>query len=189
MSFTKKLLSVVLNKGFLIGLVFILTILVWVLKNNQADDGVKFLADDSLIKEMLSDIEFSRESIFISIYMFKTDGTGDADQLKDALIRAAGRGVKVYVVMDVAKEDITTEANTSTGKELSNHGIMVKYDSPLRKLHSKLMIIDEKIVYIGSHNYTNSAFSKNNETSVRIISDKIAKEAISYIKNIKTYEQ
>ena len=38
----------------------------------------------------------------------------------------------------------------------------------------KLVIIDDEIVYVGSHNWTESGLSYNSETSVRIVSEEIA---------------
>jgi len=187
MSYIKRFWNIVANRYTFVFLLLAFTFVFWFYQKSYVSSDIIFLPDEYFSKKMIEDIEFAKKSIFISIYIFKPDD-GDARELKESLIRAANRGVKVYLVMDVAIDDITSEVNKNTGKDLEKHGISVEYDSPLRKLHSKLTVIDEEIVYIGSHNYTNSAFSKNNESSVRIKSKKIAKQTIDYIKNIKTYE-
>lgn len=189
MSYIRRLSNIVTNKSFLVLIIFMLVVAFWISKRVFDSYELQLLYDENLFKKMIEDVEFSKRSIFVAIYMFKSDGEGDASELRNSLIRAIDRGVKVYIVMDVAKDDITSEANIFTGEFIAKHGGIVRYDSPLRKLHSKLMVIDDEIVYIGSHNYTNSAFSKNNETSVRIVSKKLAKEAINYIKSIKTYDR
>ncbi|MCX8084104.1 MAG: phospholipase D-like domain-containing protein [Calditerrivibrio sp.] len=187
MNYTKRLLRFVQNKTafFIATLLFI--IVFWFASYYKEHD-IAFLPDETLIRSMVSDVEFSKMSIYIAIYFFKTDNDGYAKELKTALLRAADRGVRVYIVLDVAENDITTDANLVTAKELNHNNIVVKVDSPFRKLHSKIMVIDEEVVYLGSHNYTNSAFSKNNESTLRIKSKKIAKECINYIKGIKAYD-
>jgi len=40
--------------------------------------------------------------------------------------------------------------------------------------HLKLVVIDNKIVYVGSHNWSESALYYNHETSVRTVSEIIA---------------
>lgn len=189
MSSMKKSFSPLKTKSlFLIALLIVVTVF-WLVNFFKNSKDVTFLPNNSFINHYIRDIENSRKSIYISIYFFKTDDQkGLANDLKLALLRARERGVQVYMVMDQAGNDITTEANSFTGQDLEKHGIKVRYDSPFVKLHSKLTVIDEKIVYIGSHNYTNSALGSNNETSVRIVSQALAKDAISYITSLKTYD-
>ncbi len=189
MSFIKRLSNIATSKILLIITIFIFVVGFWFSKKISDRYDVQFLSDENLFKKMIEDVEFSKKSISVAIYMFKSDGQGDAVELRNSLLRAIDRGVKVYLVMDVAKDDITSDANIFTGEIIAKHGGVVRYDSPFRKLHSKLMVIDDEIVYIGSHNYTDSAFGKNNETSVRIVSKKLAEEAANYIKSIKTYER
>lgn len=189
MNYMKRLPSIFINKKTYIILLLLFISIFWLLNRIKENTEIIFLPDNLFIEHYLKDIESSKKNIFISIFFFKTDDQkGAANEIKSALIRAKDRGVIIYIVMEQAEKDITTDVNKLTGSELEKYGISVKYDSPFNKLHSKMTVIDENIVYIGSHNYTNSALSKNNETSVRIISEKIAREAISYIKNIKTFE-
>ncbi len=51
--------------------------------------------------------------------------------------------------------------------------------------HLKTIVIDKKIVILGSTNWTASAFDNNIETDVLINSDKLAQEILSYLKTIK----
>ncbi|MCA1933572.1 MAG: phospholipase D-like domain-containing protein [Calditerrivibrio sp.] len=185
----KKLSSILTNKKTYVLLLVLFISIFWLFNLFKANADITFLPDNLFVEHYLKDIESSEKNIFISIFFFKIDDQkGAANEIKSALIRAKNRGVDIYIVMEQAEKDISTDVNKFTGGELEKHGISVRYDSPFNKLHSKMTVIDENIVYIGSHNYTNSALSRNNETSVRIISKKIAKEAINYIKSIKTFE-
>jgi len=146
------------------------------------------LPDKKFLPAILKDIDNASESVTMAIYMFKTSDRrrNDSELIKKALIRASKRGVNVLVVMDLAKKkDLTTKFNTDTGEELENAGINVKYDNIKRRMHSKCTVIDSKISYIGSHNYTHSALKYNSELTVRIVSNDIAEETEEYIRSIK----
>ena len=72
-----------------------------------------------------------------------------------AIVQAKRRGVKVRAVINMA--DIV--------KQLRDLGIEARKVVSKDLLHTKLMIIDNQLAIIGSHNYTQSAFGKNFEVS------------------------
>jgi len=149
---------------------------------------VSVLTDEELLPVFVNDIGNAKKSIYMAIYMFKTSDfkPGDTEIIKQALMKAARSGVKVYVVMDDSdKKDITGKINRETGEELSKAGIKVVYDAKNKRMHSKVTVIDGRITYIGSHNYTVSAMKYNNEITARIVSDGAAAETAQYIKSIK----
>lgn len=151
------------------------------------DAKVTFLPNEHLLTSMIEDVAGAKDSIYIAIYMFKTTDNRyqESTLLEDSLIMALKNGVKVFVVMDFGKDDdITTEINKETADELLKAGAKVVFDSKSVRTHAKLMVVDKEITYIGSHNYTHSAFKYNNETSVRIVSKGLAQDAIRYIKGL-----
>ena len=78
---------------------------------------------------------------------------GAATRVKEALIDAADRGARVQVLLDVSNdEDFSTEANRGVAKALRQRGIAVHLDSPARTTHTKMVIIDQRYVFLGSHN-------------------------------------
>jgi len=149
---------------------------------------VSILPDKKLLPVLVHDIANAKESVYMAIYMFKTSDRNytDTEMIKEALIKAAKGGAQVYVVMDDAgKRDITTAANSDTGEELKKAGITVKYDNVKVRLHAKTTVIDNKITFIGSHNYTVSAMNHNREITTRIVSEQAAADTIKFIKSIK----
>jgi len=151
------------------------------------DAKVKFLPDGKLLDSMVEDILKSEKNIYCSIYMFKTTDNiyQKSTLIQEAMFKALENNVKVFIVMDIGKnDDITTEYNKETAEELIEKGATVVFDSPNVRTHTKLMVIDEKIVYIGSHNYTHSALKYNREATARIVSKEFAKEVINYIKSL-----
>lgn len=156
-------------------------------RTKSYDARAMFLKNSEVLDNMISDVLNAKKNIYIAIYMFKTsdDTYQKSTLLQEAIFTALKNNVKVFVLMDMGKgSDITTEINEETGRELREKGAVVVFDSKETKTHAKLMVIDEKITYIGSHNYTHSAFHYNNETSARIESEGFASEAVKYIKSI-----
>lgn len=152
---------------------------------------VEFLVDKAYLTRFVADVGEAKLSITCAMYMFKFDGylknnlQEPTPLLAAAFIDAAKRGVNVSMIFDEGKADeITTKYNQDTAEHLIKNGVKVIFDSPGRRLHSKLCVIDNKILFIGSHNYTFSAMSRNSETSARIVSKDMANDASKYFKSI-----
>ena len=60
----------------------------------------------------------------------------------------------------------------------------VFFDSPHKTTHTKLVVIDQRLIFLGSHNFTQSALKYNNEISVLLDSPDIAKNARDYMLKI-----
>jgi len=48
-------------------------------------------------------------------------------------------------------------------------------------MHNKLIVIDQRLILLGSHNLTQSALKYNNEMSVLIDRPELAREARAYM--------
>ena len=161
--------------------------------NLTADTGqhnakVKVLTDSTLLTELTRDIAEAEKSVYLAVYMFKSydNEKNGAGLIKRALKKAAGRGIDVYVALDRSEEsDFVDKENKKLGKELEKHNIRVTYDDKDVRMHSKCAVIDEKITYIGSHNYTNSALKYNREITVRIESEGVSSDTLKHILSIK----
>jgi phosphatidylserine/phosphatidylglycerophosphate/cardiolipin synthase-like enzyme len=73
-----------------------------------------------------------------------------------ALVLAVNRGVRVRCLTNT---DLLT-------KQLNDLKIKARTLKDERVLHAKVIIIDDKLLVIGSHNLTSNAFTRNLETSV-----------------------
>lgn len=157
-------------------------------QTNSYTADVTILPDGKLTESLAADISNAKESIYIAVYMFKSYdkvSTG-AGLIKKLLENAADRGIKVYIALDSDNDGgFVNKENHKLGSELQKHGATVVYDNPEQRMHSKCAVIDEKISYIGSHNYTNSALGHNRELTVRIVSEEAAKDAVQHILSIK----
>jgi len=112
---------------------------------------------------IVDDIRSATNSIYLAIYEMTND------KFKDALINAYQNGIEVVVMTDDDHKD--DEDMT----ELKSVGIPVYDDEKSALMHNKFLIIDEKIVWSGSSNYTYYGFYRNYENDVRIEDEEIAK--------------
>lgn len=98
----------------------------------------------------------------------------------DELITAHQRGVKIKIILDAS----SASSLYSQIKTLRNAGIEVKVENYAGKLHSKSIIIDNKIVVIGSMNLSKSGQNYNDENVVIITNQQLAKEYIQFFYNL-----
>jgi phosphatidylserine/phosphatidylglycerophosphate/cardiolipin synthase-like enzyme len=71
--------------------------------------------------------------------------------------------------------------NRHTASFLARGGVRVRFDSPLVTTHNKVVVIDNRHIFLGSHNLTQAALRHNRELSVRIDSPGMAAELLSYL--------
>jgi len=142
------------------------------------------LIDKNYFTTLLNHIEKATTSIHVIMYVVKYDPkeyNDPVNQILNGLASAYQRGVDVKVIVD----DETYKSYPQTIEFLKSHEIPVKLDEKSSKrTHAKIIIIDGKIVFIGSHNWTESALTYNHEASVLINSQEIAKAFEEYFQNI-----
>ncbi|NAZ14106.1 MAG: phospholipase [Desulfurococcales archaeon] len=126
----------------------------------------------------------ANKSVYVIMYVIKYDPKDPMDPvntLLNILINLSKRNVDVKIIVD----DETYNSYPETINYLLSHNISVKLDeSSGRTTHTKLVIIDGKIVFLGSHNWTQSALQRNHEVSVLIYDEDVAKILLRYFFNI-----
>lgn len=126
-----------------------------------------------LIKQAKSSIE-----IVVFNWYWYPDQIGAAVQrFNNAIIVAARRGVNVRVIISSDQIVNILSQNKVKAKKFLSH----------RTLHTKLMIIDDTIAILGSHNYTEAAFTTNYEVSIGIQEKRIVKRLKFYFENLWSY--
>jgi phosphatidylserine/phosphatidylglycerophosphate/cardiolipin synthase-like enzyme len=79
-------------------------------------------------------------------------------QFNNAVVRAVNRGV---IVRALVNADLNIE-------QLNKVGIRARRLNDKRTLHTKMILIDNKILVLGSHNFTRNAFGANIEMSIAV---------------------
>jgi len=121
-------------------------------------------AGPSFVKE----VDSAQSEIEVMLYQFSYP------ELKDALARAAQRGVKVRIILESA-----VDTNYETAKFLKEKGVQVGFDAEFKNYHAKTMVVDRKIVVIGSTNWSRNAMNENREIALRTESPQMAEALLS----------
>lgn len=121
---------------------------------------------------LLSCIGEAEESVHIIMYLMKYypyDSLNGVSQLQKALIAAGQRDVEVQIILE--RSDYQSELNAtneSTFVYLDAMGLEVRFDPVSVTTHAKLVVIDGRMAFVGSSNWSRSAFEDNNEMNVKI---------------------
>lgn len=192
----KNLPEIILNilkilSPALLGLFILITN---ILNNNSHSEGTYLiLNNNNYVENIVKDIAKAKDNITCALFMYKVDNHNinnlheAVPLITSAFVNAAKRGVKVNIIFEKSnyEDDLSNIYNIKTAKYLENNGINVVFDNISRKLHAKMCLIDNKIIYTGSHNFTYSAMQKNSESSVKIVSEKDAHDVKKFFDSIK----
>lgn len=107
--------------------------------------------------DMIAAIDAATDRICFETFIWKSDDTGQA--VKDALIRAADRGVTVRVVWDVFANLVVPRSffdfpdNIITkGHPLVMPGLMFWHPRNTGRNHRKILVIDGQVGFVGGYN-------------------------------------
>jgi len=126
------------------------------------------------VSEMLGSANESVHIILYSLNYYLDYPNTSVNELVGRLESAAARGVDVKVIVDEAATD------KPVVELLKEMGINVKFDVKGTTTHAKLIIIDSKLVIIGSTNWSFSAVDKNHEANVAVYSLPLAAQFEDY---------
>ncbi|MBU4035918.1 MAG: hypothetical protein KKA35_05765 [Proteobacteria bacterium] len=151
-------------------------------------DSVKPLFNKEYDVEITSLIQEAKESIYIVMYCIQPGENKyhPVHKVLQELFEARRRGVEIEVILEIDdKGGYLNEQNVKAKEILEKEGIKVHFDSGGTVTHVKLIIIDDYITVVGSHNWTYTAFALNNEASVVIEGSEVATEFYRYFRTIR----
>ncbi|HJT45532.1 MAG TPA: phospholipase D-like domain-containing protein [Chthoniobacterales bacterium] len=101
------------------------------------------------------------------------------DLVRKELIEAAKRGARVEIIVPGRKIDqkLVRSASRRHWPELLNAGIKI-YEYQPTMLHTKLLIVDDKFVSVGSGNFDNRSIRLNDEANLDVLSTDFAAQQI-----------
>ncbi len=144
---------------------------------------IEFLPTRSYYYELMHLIEHANESIYVLMFVAKYD-PGDrfdwANDVLQALCRAKARGLDIKVVLD----QTTLKEYRQTIELLKDCGIDVRIWIARSKMHAKLVIVDRRYLFVGSHNWTESALYYNIEASILVEDPKLAQQALGLFQEV-----
>lgn len=156
-------------------------------KAETAPGNVLLLENAAYFPALLNKIRGAETNIDLAMFVFKTTKSSKnrPSMIIKELISAAQWGVKVRVFLEKSGyDDKLNETNQLTAKQLRDNGIKVIFDSPNVTTHTKLVVIDRRYSFVGSHNFTNAALKYNNEVSLLVDDQKLAHKLTDYMEGI-----
>ena len=139
---------------------------------------VFFSPKGGIAEEIIRQIDNAQGYIDIAMYSFTYQ------PIAEAVVEAKHRGVKIRVLMDRVQAQI----RSSQYKYLLDNGIAVAQDRHAGIMHNKIAIIDGKVLFVGSYNWSESAEESNQENLLMFVDDeKIAGEVEEEI--IRLYQE
>jgi phosphatidylserine/phosphatidylglycerophosphate/cardiolipin synthase-like enzyme len=141
---------------------------------------VLFSPDDIVISRLSQLVAEAQESISFLTYSFTLENLGKA--LRDK----AAQGVSVTGVIGSVPQD---QDNPSEYELFKQAGMDVRQGSSARTMNHKLMIIDNRIVIMGSYDFTNRAENVNDENVIIIHNEKIAEIFMEEFQRIQSRAQ
>ena len=163
------------------GKIVLLTLFVSVILGGEwATTKVKPIYNREYMPALHQVLQNAKKSINIAMFTFRyyPNYPNDANSvIINDLIDAKRRGVDVKVILDCSDWNRSnTLQNKMVGDSLKKVGIDVYYDPVDVTTHDKLIIVDDSITIIGSHNWSYYALERNNEASVLIVSPELTKQ-------------
>jgi cardiolipin synthase len=129
---------------------------------------------EDLYRDMLDAIRQAKSRIFFETFIWKGDAVGQT--FKDALIDAANRGVKVYVVFDefanlvVRRRFFDLPANIAVRR----HPLIVsglRFPRNTGRDHRKLLVVDDHAAFLGGYNIGSLYATDWRDTHARLTGD------------------
>ncbi|HZJ25365.1 MAG TPA: phospholipase D-like domain-containing protein [Anaerolineales bacterium] len=128
---------------------------------------IYFSPDDGVVNHLASLLSGAEESIHFLAFSFTSNELG-------AIVREkADAGLTVAGVMD--DEQISSNQGTEYDP-FKQAGLDVRIDGNAGQMHHKVFIVDEKIVVIGSYNFSQSAEERNDENTIIVYNEMIAEQ-------------
>ena len=140
------------------------------------EQKTEILIGRAFAKQVIPLIKGAKKSIDIIVYnwlWYPNEIGSKIQNFNHALVTANRGGVEVKAVVQ----------KTLIAEILRREKIKVRKIQSGRVLHTKLMIVDDSVAILGSHNYTMNAFNINYEVSVIIHDPEIIEELKTYFSN------
>jgi len=165
----------------------ILLIFLLFLDFSLASDKMFILPQQSkpALKEILKQLSLAKKSVKITIYNFTHK------KIANRLKTISKKGIKVKIIYDnesiKRKQGKTTYYYLAKYKNIDVYSIRGKYvkkKNYFGKMHQKIALIDDKVLILGSANWSYSGFGKNYEVVIICENPEFAKKYSKFFDNL-----
>jgi phosphatidylserine/phosphatidylglycerophosphate/cardiolipin synthase-like enzyme len=127
---------------------------------------VLFSPDMRIGDQIAALLQGAEESIHVMAYNLTLDS------IADAMMRSAQTGVEIHGLFDADQ----ARNQGSDVRRFEDAGLDIMLDGNPRKMHHKVIIVDESLVITGSYNFSRNAEEKNDENVLLIYSPELARQ-------------
>jgi len=155
---------------------------------DTASKSLKVLADREFQVALEREIAAARSEITLAAYLFAATETpaNRPGAIVDRLAEATARGVKVEVILEIGRESAAvTQANRAAARMLGRRGVKVFVDGSGTTMHTRFIVIDRRLVFIGSHDLTETSLGLHREASLLAESPALAALLLGQVESLK----
>lgn len=153
----------------------LLLILTRLINYNNAETEAFFSKQDNCTDQIIKNILSAEKEILVEAYSFTSH------KIIEALIKQKEKGINIIIIEDFSQVKNKKNHTYNNLIYLSQNGIniFIKKNKQNGLQHNKVIIIDKKILFTGSFNFTQAAENKNDENLLRIDDKKIINKFIN----------
>src|SRR5688572_27574544 len=141
---------------------------------------VYFSPDDGALAGLVPVLESAQESIYFLAYSFTSNQLGEIVRQK----------AEADVIVEGVMDDEQVRSNQGTEFDPFRHADLdVRLDGIDGLLHHKVFIVDEKIVVLGSYNFSQNAEERNDENLLIIYDPVIAEQFLLEFRRVQKQAQ
>lgn len=118
-------------------------------------------------------LDAARDSVLVFMFdwrWYKNDFSCDTSLVNQAMVRAVRRGVKVRALVNYSE----------VLEQLRAVGIECRKLNSAKLMHAKCLVVDGRVVVMGSHNLTENAMGRNIELSLDFVDEVFAAQLSIY---------
>jgi len=141
---------------------------------------IYFSPDDGVLNALASLLNGAEESIHFLAFSFTSNELGVIVREK------AEAGLTIAGIMD--EEQVSSNQGTEYDP-FKQADLDVRIDSNPGQMHHKVFIVDEKIVVLGSYNFSQSAEERNDENTIIVYNELIAEQFMLEFKRVQSHAE
>ena len=130
----------------------------------------RFLAGRDYLDAAREAMKSAQNSIRVMMFFsnYSSHSRNAANILISELEAAKKRGLEVEIILETSHTEIVNRGNRASAERLLEGGIEAMFYPTFPVMHVKLVLIDDEVSIVGSHNWTNAAAYSNSESSALV---------------------
>lgn len=157
------------------------------MEEDALSDGIRvaILDDTKYFNFMQKILKKAKKRIYIIMFLmhFEEGDKGSTKRLLDEIVSARGKGLNIKIILDRGEKGCDYGSNIINKNAfdfLTENDIPVLPDKGDVKTHTKIVLIDDEHIIIGSHNWTAGSFFRYDDKSVYLQSKDMSEKLTEY---------